>query len=78
MILRSLCQGVTTPHLSHERWSAAASGAALTLWNLLEAGWPGERPLPDAGANRVYVAAARRGRTGARHLSLRPNGVKVS
>jgi hypothetical protein len=25
---------------------------------LLEAGWPGERVLPDAGANRVYVALA--------------------
>jgi hypothetical protein len=31
-------------------------GATLPLEALLEAGWPGERPLPEAGANRVYVA----------------------
>jgi hypothetical protein len=31
-------------------------GQALPLEALLEAGWPGERPLPEAGANRVYVA----------------------
>jgi hypothetical protein len=37
----------------------AAVGAALTVWELLEAGWPGERPLPEAGSNRVYVALTR-------------------
>ena len=37
----------------------AAPDAALTLWDLLEAGWPGERPLAEAGANRVYVALTR-------------------
>lgn len=37
----------------------ADAGAALTIWDLLEAGWPGERPLPEAGANRVYVALTR-------------------
>ena len=32
---------------------------ALTIWDLLEVGWPGERPLAEAGANRVYVALTR-------------------
>ena len=31
-------------------------GAGLPLDALLEAGWPGERMVPSAGANRVYVA----------------------
>ena len=30
-------------------------GEALTVWDLLDAGWPGEQPMPTAGANRVYV-----------------------
>lgn len=37
----------------------AAPDAPLTLWDLLEAGWPGERPMAEAGANRVYVALTR-------------------
>jgi hypothetical protein len=32
------------------------AGAALTVDELLQAGWPGETPLPEAGQNRVYVA----------------------
>ncbi len=32
------------------------AGAALTVDELLQAGWPGEDPLPEAGQNRVYVA----------------------
>ncbi len=35
------------------------SGRATTTWELLEAGWPGERLLPDAGTNRVYAAVKR-------------------
>jgi hypothetical protein len=31
-------------------------GAVLGVDQLLEAGWPGERPLPEAGKNRVWVA----------------------
>lgn len=31
-------------------------GAGLDLESLLAAGWPGERVVPTAGANRVYVA----------------------
>lgn len=33
--------------------------ASLSIWDILEAGWPGERPVVEAGANRVYVAIAR-------------------
>jgi hypothetical protein len=32
------------------------TGIALTVEELLAAGWPGEEPLRDAGSNRVYVA----------------------
>jgi hypothetical protein len=32
------------------------SGCALTVDELLQAGWPGETPLAEAGSNRVYVA----------------------
>ncbi|MEX1361522.1 MAG: tetratricopeptide repeat protein, partial [Nannocystaceae bacterium] len=45
----------------HER-----PGAGLPLESLLEAGWPGEKVMPSAGANRVYVAL-----TGLRKLGLR-------
>jgi hypothetical protein len=31
-------------------------GAGLSLEDLLELGWPGERVMPSAAANRVYVA----------------------
>jgi len=36
----------------------ADPGKALGVADLLEAGWPGEKVLPNAGANRVYVALA--------------------
>lgn len=38
---------------------ASQPGAPLSIWDILEAGWPGERPVVEAGANRVYVAIAR-------------------
>jgi hypothetical protein len=41
-------------------------GEVLSVWDLLEAGWPGERPMPEAGANRVYVEINR-----LRNLGLR-------
>jgi hypothetical protein len=31
-------------------------GDAIDVEALLEAAWPGENPLPEAGINRVYVA----------------------
>jgi hypothetical protein len=39
-------------------------GATTTLWELLAVGWPGEQPIPEAGANRVYAAIRRLRRTG--------------
>ena len=46
----------------------AGAGAALTMWDLLEAGWPGERPVQAAGANRVYVSLSRLRQLGLRDL----------
>ncbi len=43
-----------------------APGASLTVQDLLEAGWPGERPMAEAGANRVYVALTKLRRMGLR------------
>ena len=50
--LRRLLVALVRHHERHQ-------GEALTVWDLLDAGWPGERPQPDAGANRVYVSLAR-------------------
>jgi hypothetical protein len=36
----------------------ARGGTVLAVTELLRVGWPGEDPLPDAGANRVYVAVS--------------------
>lgn len=41
-------------------------GVPLTVWDLLDIGWPGERPLPEAGANRVYVELNRLRKLGLR------------
>ncbi len=41
-------------HLVAQR--ASAPGAAASVEALLAAGWPGERVLPEAGAERVYTA----------------------
>lgn len=49
-------------------------GAVLTMHELLEAGWPGERPIPEAGANRVYVALTQLRRRGMRDLIERCDG----
>jgi len=38
--------------IEHQR---EAPGRGLSLDDLRHAGWPGERMLPDAAANRVYV-----------------------
>ncbi len=47
-----------------------AAGQALSLDDLLEAGWPGERVLPEAAANRVYVAVATMRKLGLRDVLL--------
>jgi hypothetical protein len=41
-------------------------GEALSVDALLQAGWPGERLAPDAGANRVYVLLSELRRMGLR------------
>jgi hypothetical protein len=41
-------------------------GAVLSAREILETGWPGERMVAEAGANRVYVALAHLRRAGMR------------
>jgi hypothetical protein len=45
-----------------------APGATLTTQDLLQAGWPGERLVADAGVNRVYVALTQLRRMGLRNV----------
>jgi hypothetical protein len=49
-------------------------GAVLTIPELLEIGWPGERPMAEAGANRVYVALTHLRRMGMRGVIERHEG----
>jgi hypothetical protein len=56
-----------------------APGATLTLQELVEAGWPGERPIAEAGANRVYVALTHLRRMGMRDIIERcTDGYRIS
>ncbi len=48
-----------------------APGDALSVEKLIEAGWPGERMLPRAGATRVYSAIASLRRLGLRDALVR-------
>jgi hypothetical protein len=68
--------GVQHP-LGHAHWRIVtalverhrtAPGATLTIQDLVEAGWPGERPIAEAGANRVYVALTHLRRMGMRDV----------
>lgn len=53
--------------------------ATLTVWDVLEAGWPGEHPVFDVGANRVYVTIARLRRLGLRDVIERDeDGYRLS
>ncbi|MBL8680356.1 MAG: hypothetical protein JNK05_14360 [Myxococcales bacterium] len=57
----------------------SSPGAPLTVWELLAAGWPGEDPLPEAGANRVYVTVNRLRAAGLRDLVERfDNGYRLA
>lgn len=50
-------------------------GAGISLEGLLAAGWPGERVVPTAGANRVYVALTTLRKLGLRgHLLSQDDG----
>ena len=52
-----------------------APGQVLTVEQLFERGWPGEKALPEAAANRVYVNLSRLKDMGLRqHLSRRDDG----
>lgn len=58
---------------------ASGPGAPLSIWDILEAGWPGERPVVEAGANRVYVAIARLRTRGLRDVIDRfEDGYRIS
>lgn len=50
--LRRILQALVSQHQQHP-------GVPLNVWSLLSAGWPGEDPLPEVGANRVYVTLNR-------------------
>jgi hypothetical protein len=43
-------------------------GRTSSTWDLLDAGWPGEKVHPDAGANRVYAALKRLRNMGLRNV----------
>jgi hypothetical protein len=45
-----------------------APGAVFTLTDLVEIGWPGERLIREAKANRVYVALAQLRQMGMRDI----------
>lgn len=49
-------------------------GRSIGVFPLLEAGWPGEDPLPEAGANRVYQSIAVLRRMGLRDSLQRHDG----
>ncbi len=44
---------------------------ALDVDELLERGWPGERVMPDAAKNRVYVAVATLRKLGLKDVLIR-------
>jgi hypothetical protein len=61
--IRLILEALVEHHHAHP-------GAGLTLDALLAAGWPGERVVPAAGANRVYVALTTLRKLGLRGLVL--------
>jgi hypothetical protein len=53
------------------RQREASPGTPLDVAALVQAGWPGERVLHDAGTSRVYTAIAQLRREGLRDILLR-------
>ena len=51
-----------------------APGAVLTLADLSRIGWPGERLISEAKANRVYVALTQLRQMGMRDIFEHHNG----
>jgi hypothetical protein len=55
------------------------AGRTSSTWDLLEAGWPNEKVLPDAGANRVYAAIKRLRNMGLRGvIERRDDGYRIA
>jgi hypothetical protein len=59
--LRGIVMALVTRH-------PAVGQQALSVWDMLEAGWPGERPSFEAGTNRVYVTVNRLRNMGLRDI----------
>ncbi len=49
-------------------------GSALSIWELIEAGWPGERLTPQSAKNRFHVALSNMRKRGLRAVLLRHHG----
>lgn len=69
--LRRLLLALANAHRDHP-------GRAVYVDELLDAGWPGESPLPEAGNNRVYVAISTLRKMGlADHLQRWDGGYRL-
>jgi predicted ATPase len=66
-VLRALLRRLAEQRLS-------APGAATTVWELVEAAWPGQRALGEAGPPRVYTAVRALRRLGLADLLLSDGG----
>lgn len=61
------------------RWNDEDPGRSVATWELLDAGWPGETMLPEAGANRVYAAISRLRNMGLRgSIERHDEGYRIS
>ena len=56
------------------RWRLEAPGEALSIDELIEAGWPDEKIRADAALNRAYVAIASLRKKGLRDVLLTTGG----
>jgi predicted ATPase len=65
-----LCRLLRTLVAHHQR----APGAPLSIDELIERGWPGEKMHPEAGAKRVYTAIWHLRRLGLKDAILRVDG----
>ncbi|MGE3628645.1 MAG: AAA family ATPase [Sandaracinaceae bacterium] len=64
---RRALRGVLRALVDHRR---TAPGSPMTVDDVLESGWPGERMSPDSGARRVYVTINRLRKLGLGDLLL--------
>jgi len=68
---RDVSRNRMLPRLLEALVTAHAQGLSLDLDALFQAGWPGERAVPAAAANRVYVALSKLRSQGLEGLLLR-------